>query len=79
MPPPPGQHAIGRDLRLYFPDERLPQQPKRGTVANLRSDHSGGVQFLMANGSVHFLSKSIDMVLYRRLAKLAEGTPAALP
>jgi prepilin-type N-terminal cleavage/methylation domain-containing protein len=49
------------------------------SVANFRSDHAGGVFFLFADGSVQFLSESIDMVLYRRLSTVAEGVPAALP
>jgi prepilin-type processing-associated H-X9-DG protein len=49
------------------------------STANFRSDHPGGVQFLFGDGSVHLLSETIDMDLYRRLSTIAEGTPATLP
>jgi len=49
------------------------------STANFRSDHSSGVQFLFADGSVHFLAETIDMPLYRRLSTIAEGSPAVLP
>jgi prepilin-type processing-associated H-X9-DG protein len=49
------------------------------STANFRSDHPGGVQFLFADGSVHFLAETIDISLYRRLSTIAEGSPAVLP
>ena len=49
------------------------------STANFRSDHAGGVQFLFADGSVHFLTETIEMPLYRRLSTIAEGSPAVLP
>jgi prepilin-type processing-associated H-X9-DG protein len=49
------------------------------TAANFRSDHPGGVSFLFADGSVQFLSESIDMETYRRLASIADGRPASVP
>jgi prepilin-type N-terminal cleavage/methylation domain-containing protein/prepilin-type processing-associated H-X9-DG protein len=35
---------------------------------NYRSDHSGGANFLFADGSVHFLQENIDMLLYQQLS-----------
>ena len=49
------------------------------STANFRSDHPGGVQFLFADGSVRFLTETIDMPLYRRLSTIAEGSPAVVP
>ncbi len=40
------------------------------------SYHSGGCQFTMTDGSVHFVSQSIDMSIYRGMAKRADGLPA---
>ncbi|QDU98901.1 DUF1559 domain-containing protein [Lignipirellula cremea] len=38
-----------------------------------RSQHPGGVQFGFADGSVHFLSDSINLSVYRALATIADG------
>lgn len=48
-------------------------------ASNFRSDHIGGAQFLMCDGSVHFLAESIDLLTYRRLSTIAEGEPADMP
>ncbi len=49
------------------------------TTANFRSDHPGGVNFLVADGSVHFLQESINMPLYRQISSINEGAPASIP
>lgn len=49
------------------------------SVANFRSDHPAGAQFLFADGSVAFLSESTNSSLYRQLSTISEGTQAALP
>lgn len=38
----------------------------------LSSAHTGGVQVLMMDGSVHFLSENVDMLNLRRLATRAD-------
>jgi len=40
-------------------------------IPNFRSDHPGGANFLMADGSVHFIAESIDMADYRGLSTVA--------
>jgi prepilin-type processing-associated H-X9-DG protein len=37
--------------------------------------HSGGASFVMADGSVHFLSENMNIQAYRRLGKRADGEP----
>jgi len=49
------------------------------TTANFRSDHPGGVQFLLADGSVQFLAETIDVQVYRCLSTIAELIPAEIP
>jgi prepilin-type N-terminal cleavage/methylation domain-containing protein/prepilin-type processing-associated H-X9-DG protein len=43
------------------------------------SAHTGGVNFAMADGSVHFVSDSISMPIYWALATRAQGEVASLP
>ncbi len=40
-----------------------------------RSRHPGGVQFAYADGSVHFISDSIELGVYRALATISGGEP----
>lgn len=49
------------------------------STANFRSDHAGGGHFLLSDGSVHFIGESIDLLLYRQLSTISEGTPASVP
>ena len=41
------------------------------SVSNYRSDHPGGCNFVMADGSVTFLNESIDMASYRARSTIA--------
>jgi prepilin-type processing-associated H-X9-DG protein len=43
----------------------------RHAVSNFRSDHPGGCNFLMADGSVTFLREDIDMAAYRARSTIA--------
>ncbi len=44
-----------------------------------RSRHVGGASFLLADGSVHFLSETIDGNLYRNLGDRADGNFSTVP
>ena len=44
-----------------------------------RSDHPGGAQFLFADGSVHFLSSTLDHTTYQRLGGRSDRQPVTLP
>jgi prepilin-type N-terminal cleavage/methylation domain-containing protein/prepilin-type processing-associated H-X9-DG protein len=43
------------------------------------SNHSGGANFAMADGSVHFIQESIDHQLYQYLGCRNDGQPATVP
>jgi prepilin-type N-terminal cleavage/methylation domain-containing protein/prepilin-type processing-associated H-X9-DG protein len=42
-------------------------------ASHFRSFHSGGSQFLFCDGSVHFLSETIEMTTYRNLSCIQDG------
>jgi prepilin-type N-terminal cleavage/methylation domain-containing protein len=48
------------------------------TAEGFKSRHTGGANFMIGDGSVHFLSQSIDMNTYNHLGSKAQGTPASL-
>jgi len=59
-------------------------QPMSGASLNLHniiltqffgSYHTGGAQFAMADGSVHFLTQNINMTVYRYMGTMADGQP----
>jgi prepilin-type processing-associated H-X9-DG protein len=43
------------------------------------SNHPGGVQFAMSDGSVRFITDSIDLTTYRALSTRGVGEVATLP
>lgn len=48
-------------------------------VTNFGSQHPGGANFLFCDGSVHFLSETIDMTIYRGLSTRAGGEAVSIP
>lgn len=46
---------------------------KRDRTSNFRSDHPGGGNFLMADGSCQFVTDGIDMAIYRGLSTIQGG------
>jgi len=48
-------------------------------VYSFRSNHTNGLQFAMADGSVSFVSQSIDINVYRALSTYKGGEVAQLP
>jgi prepilin-type processing-associated H-X9-DG protein len=49
------------------------------TTSNFRSSHAGGGHFLYADGSVHFLTESIDLNLYQKLSTISGGEVISTP
>jgi prepilin-type N-terminal cleavage/methylation domain-containing protein/prepilin-type processing-associated H-X9-DG protein len=48
-------------------------------VYSFRSRHTGGANFATADGSVHFITASIDFTLYKALGSYNGGETAAVP
>jgi prepilin-type N-terminal cleavage/methylation domain-containing protein/prepilin-type processing-associated H-X9-DG protein len=48
-------------------------------ACGFKSQHPGGAQFMMADGSVHMVSDSIDYDLFARLGDRNSGAPKQLP
>jgi prepilin-type N-terminal cleavage/methylation domain-containing protein/prepilin-type processing-associated H-X9-DG protein len=44
-----------------------------GTTAAARSRHTGGVNILLADGSVRFVQQNVDLIVWQRLAAIADG------
>jgi prepilin-type processing-associated H-X9-DG protein len=42
-------------------------------IVHFSSQHAGGVQFLLCDGSVQFLSENIDYGLFRNLGERSDG------
>lgn len=43
------------------------------TEVGFKSRHTGGAQVVLGDGSVHFLSENIDMIMYQRLGSKNDG------
>ena len=55
-------------------------KPTRNRTSGFRSDHRGGANFMMADSSVHYITESIDMTLYRGLSTIqGSSEPIRLP
>lgn len=46
---------------------------------SFRSRHPGGLNFALADGSVHFIPNAIDLVVYRALATVSGGEAISVP
>jgi prepilin-type N-terminal cleavage/methylation domain-containing protein/prepilin-type processing-associated H-X9-DG protein len=46
---------------------------------SFRSRHPGGLQFAYADGSIHFISNSIDLSIYRSMATISGGEAVTAP
>ncbi|HBE72071.1 MAG TPA: prepilin-type cleavage/methylation domain-containing protein [Planctomycetaceae bacterium] len=57
----------------------IPDAPGEHAIVSARSSHTGGVNAAMGDGSIHFISESIDLGVWRALGTRAEGEVAQLP
>jgi prepilin-type processing-associated H-X9-DG protein len=58
--------------RILGSADHVPNDPA-AHFDDFSSQHTGGAQFCLADGSVHFLSENIDLSVYRSLATRAGG------
>jgi prepilin-type processing-associated H-X9-DG protein len=56
-----------------------PTQGGTHNAPNFRSDHSTGGNFLFADGSVHFLNETMDLLTYQQLSTMMGGESAPIP
>jgi prepilin-type processing-associated H-X9-DG protein len=63
-------------LNTFF---QPPQPANWPVVISFRSRHMGGVNFCAADGSVHFLSDTMDRLTYMELCTRAGNEPAQIP
>jgi prepilin-type processing-associated H-X9-DG protein len=84
----PVTQSLADEMSLSNPNKSGPSAPgTRGATtnngahftSNFRSDHSGGGNFLFADGSVHFISEDISMLLYQQLSTMMGGEVAEIP
>ncbi len=82
----PGQWRISSWARLTGPNCHINNRTVANTVVSLSwsdfsygSQHPGGAQFLLVDGSVGFLNESIDTETYAYLGAIADGNPVQLP
>jgi prepilin-type N-terminal cleavage/methylation domain-containing protein/prepilin-type processing-associated H-X9-DG protein len=82
---PPNQPYFYFDAR--FPETESRKDPTNPVIpivktigrASLKSNHTGGLNILLGDGSVHFISSSIDMVTLKALADKADGVVFTSP
>jgi len=77
---------LAKNSDACFSNRLAPVLPRPGggstgphTTPNFRSDHPGGCQFLMADGSVQFLQEQMDIFAYRGLSTRAGGETTSVP
>ncbi|MBX3440998.1 MAG: DUF1559 domain-containing protein [Planctomyces sp.] len=74
--------AAGMSTVIYNPNAPCGDFFQCGVVysnsTNLASAHTGGIHVLMGDGSVRFISDSIDLLTFKRIAMRADGATVSL-
>ncbi|MEM8733800.1 MAG: DUF1559 domain-containing protein [Planctomycetota bacterium] len=70
--------SVGYNYQTQQSTDQL-TQPAALSVGGFSSFHTGGAQFVFADGSVQFLSENTDAELLQNLANRADGTLIELP
>jgi prepilin-type N-terminal cleavage/methylation domain-containing protein/prepilin-type processing-associated H-X9-DG protein len=65
--------AQGLNIWQYGTNPATALFGRRASWYSAASCHTGGVNFLFADGSVHFISQSIDLVSLTNLSRMADG------
>ena len=75
-------YSNGDTSSTYAPLNFMPKPPdpqQWWEMRGFRSFHPGGASFCLADGSVHFISETIEMSLYRALSTRAGGEVVSVP
>lgn len=80
-------NADGPHYRWGFHSSRNVTSPMNGPIlgswgnfdANFASDHAGGCNFLLGDGSVRFIAETINFEMYHIIAARNSGLPATFP
>lgn len=57
------------------PYAQVPRKSRLGAWSTVGSTHPGGAQVTFADGSVHFLSETTDLVVLQRISMISDGQP----
>jgi prepilin-type N-terminal cleavage/methylation domain-containing protein/prepilin-type processing-associated H-X9-DG protein len=68
----PGERGLNSDDNVNPPCNRLASW---NTSMGFKSSHPGGAQFVFADGSVHFLTETINYTTYQSLGDRRDGRP----
>jgi prepilin-type N-terminal cleavage/methylation domain-containing protein/prepilin-type processing-associated H-X9-DG protein len=71
---------IGSVMRLFGPNFNLNRPPvDQQSDVSFGSFHKGGAQFVFVDGSVHFITSTIDIDIYTNIGKRNDGITFILP